>query len=500
VRARIRNGAIVASAIALFLPLLLLPVLGALATNPPSTCSGAWTNPTYAYADDTNRASSGTGAQVESYSGYGFSIPTEATVSKVRVRLDAYCSATSESIGLYVSNDGGSTWGSMHTQALTASEVTYWIDVTADRTWTPATINNDKIWTRVQEVKVGAQGTDYLDWIPVEVTYSSQLTREVTLSLTVTMTPSRLETLAREAILPATFEFSASRTTNLKREATMDLTSIFVPSVEKIVERSVSFSLTLVSSAERLGDYIRDATFGAAVSLVPSRVLTLVRFSDMPLSFNFASSSMKIIERTVSFAMGATFTNERILSLSRESSLGLGILFTPSRGVAFSRTANLPQTFTFDASRSLALVREVSFSLVTSLLSGSVRTLERSASLTIGIFDYVGRSLGLARSVSFAFTYLGDSTRQLWLVRGWSFHLSGGFLPVGLTIPGPTTLPPPPSPAWWYPKVPNENEPSTPNYPNPEISNETLPAAGLLSFLIMVVPLVKGLFAGRRAP
>lgn len=150
-------------------------VKATLTTNSPSSQSGAWSNPTYAYADDTNFASYATTGGQHKYGGYGFAIDI-ATITQVRVRLDAKAAAATnpDQIKLEVSTDGGSTFLSTTytSTTLTTSESTIWVDVTSWTTWTTSLINNDKIWTRVTQVKSGAQDTTYLDWIPVEVTYT----------------------------------------------------------------------------------------------------------------------------------------------------------------------------------------------------------------------------------------------------------------------------------------------------------------------------------------
>lgn len=155
-------------------------------TNSPSANSGAWTNPTYAYADDTNFAYSATTGQQNQYSGYGFSITTGATITLVRVRLDAKA-GTNDKIELEVSNNGGTSYlATTYTSgSLGTNEQTIWVDVTSWDTWTPAKVNNNNVWTRVTQVKQSSQDTTYLDWIPVEVTYNVAPTNDgLTLDLT----------------------------------------------------------------------------------------------------------------------------------------------------------------------------------------------------------------------------------------------------------------------------------------------------------------------------
>jgi len=140
--------------------------------NPSSVPAGTWTFPTLAYADAGGSAYTSTNGAQEQYGGYGFSISSSATITQVRVRLDAW-SGTQEQIKLEVSSNGGSSFlVTTSTWTLAVTETTHWVDVTSWDTWTPAKLNNDNIRTRVTNVKVGAAGRDDLDWIPVEVTYN----------------------------------------------------------------------------------------------------------------------------------------------------------------------------------------------------------------------------------------------------------------------------------------------------------------------------------------
>jgi len=65
-------------------------------TNSPSSTTGGWTNPTNAYADGGTYAyiTSGTPSATQTYSNYGFNIPSEATITQVRARYDAWSVGT----------------------------------------------------------------------------------------------------------------------------------------------------------------------------------------------------------------------------------------------------------------------------------------------------------------------------------------------------------------------------------------------------------------------
>jgi len=161
-----------------------LDLQGIVETKSPSSCSGDWVDPTNAYADGGGSASTSTDGAQESYSGYGFDITAES-ILKVRVRLDAW-TLGNEQIKLYVSEDGGSSWlaTTWTSDSLTGSEVTYWVDVTSWTTWTDDKINNDKIWVKVEMVKVGGGNWVYLDWIPIEVSYVAGVAWDVTFYFT----------------------------------------------------------------------------------------------------------------------------------------------------------------------------------------------------------------------------------------------------------------------------------------------------------------------------
>jgi hypothetical protein len=65
-------------------------------TNSPSSTTSGWTNPTNAYADDGTYAyiTSATPSASQTYSGYGFNIPSGASITQVRVRYDAWSIGT----------------------------------------------------------------------------------------------------------------------------------------------------------------------------------------------------------------------------------------------------------------------------------------------------------------------------------------------------------------------------------------------------------------------
>ncbi len=142
-------------------------------TKSPTNTTGQWNNPTYAYANDTDYASTNKNKDKQQYHGYGFAIPNGSQIISVRVGLDLF-TEEDEEIRLYVSQDGGKSWlkDSWSSGALPNNEATFWVDVTNWTDWRAENINSNMIWTKVEHNKVGGKSSNiYLDWIRVEVTY-----------------------------------------------------------------------------------------------------------------------------------------------------------------------------------------------------------------------------------------------------------------------------------------------------------------------------------------
>ena len=150
-------------------------------TNSPSNNSGVWSNPTNAYAD------SGTSANVISSSppsshtfyGYGFNIPAGSTIQQVRVRYDAWITPrtgnqSNDYLWVYVSWNGGINWSPHQVNGnLTQSETTYWYPVTGATTWDATKLNDSNLRVRVDAEQQGQAERIDLDWLPVEVTYTT---------------------------------------------------------------------------------------------------------------------------------------------------------------------------------------------------------------------------------------------------------------------------------------------------------------------------------------
>jgi hypothetical protein len=142
--ARSYTKAIISIALVTVLLFAFLPVTYAsTTTNSPSSYeNNQWTNPTYAYSSNNQRASESTANQYVTYKNYGFqdSIPSGATIDNVYVKCEGYVSIGTQSVYGYVSYDGGTSWTGAHNFFLTTSESTKTWDVTSITAW-----NRDKL-------------------------------------------------------------------------------------------------------------------------------------------------------------------------------------------------------------------------------------------------------------------------------------------------------------------------------------------------------------------
>lgn len=146
-------------------------------TNNPGACSGQWNNCVNAFGDNVNRAKVSANNSVNRsgrWQAYGFSVPASATIDSVKVRADFYASNFRGHINVRVSGDGGATLGLSHPLGGNRVEQTFWIDVSNDVAWTPATLNNANFRVNVTCFKnqSGSNPTCNLDYLPVEVVYT----------------------------------------------------------------------------------------------------------------------------------------------------------------------------------------------------------------------------------------------------------------------------------------------------------------------------------------
>lgn len=161
--------------------------------DPTSVGTNAWTNPTYAYLDDANKATAVMAAKNTSIAGiwgtFGFTDPGGTTViTKVEIGTQHYLSTASSIIatmGREISWDGGSTWGSHAmdevTTEVTSETATLWVECTADTAWTWTKLNDTNLKTRITcyQGNDATSFTMYLDVIYVRVTYNTVAACEV---------------------------------------------------------------------------------------------------------------------------------------------------------------------------------------------------------------------------------------------------------------------------------------------------------------------------------
>ena len=143
----------------------------------PSANSGDFTNPAYAYSNDSQRASSSNG-QVHQYYNYGFNIPVGSIILGIEVRLDAYADGTTGiyQYGIELSWDGGTTFTNSGklTPDMSTSEVSYTLGGPADkwgRDWTLSELSNANFRAKINSTTRGSSYYSYLDWLPVKIYY-----------------------------------------------------------------------------------------------------------------------------------------------------------------------------------------------------------------------------------------------------------------------------------------------------------------------------------------
>jgi hypothetical protein len=153
--------------------------------------NGFESNPSNAHADDAANASdinsgSGTGTSCTSggkdrhrFSNYGFSIPTDVSITGIEVRLDARADSTSGSPKMCVqlSWNGGTTWTTAKATArLGTSMTTFTLGSAGDtwgRAWSTANLADANFRVRVINVSSSTSRDFFLDWIAVRPHYAT---------------------------------------------------------------------------------------------------------------------------------------------------------------------------------------------------------------------------------------------------------------------------------------------------------------------------------------
>jgi uncharacterized repeat protein (TIGR01451 family) len=159
----------------------------------PTSTSGNWDSATNAYTNNNSNARDDPG-DVQRYCGYGFSIPSDATIDGIVVELEDahYINALGSDTGaiaVELSWDGGTTWTSTGiSQGLSSSEQDYNLGGSSNlwgHAWTVSEINSN-LCVRLTAPNTNNREVE-LDWLPVTVYFSTApcIPHDGTLELTV---------------------------------------------------------------------------------------------------------------------------------------------------------------------------------------------------------------------------------------------------------------------------------------------------------------------------
>jgi len=126
------------------------PVKADIDTNDPSYTWGNgindWTKPSWAYTSNDLRAMGLVIGDLQGYTDYGFSIPSENQIDKVEIGIEGYVNdpsyPISERIYTQIGWNNSATWywGTWHKINPTAEQM-FWFDVTNEITWNPERVN-----------------------------------------------------------------------------------------------------------------------------------------------------------------------------------------------------------------------------------------------------------------------------------------------------------------------------------------------------------------------
>src|SRR3989441_1249487 len=143
----------------------------------PTVNSGSWSHGGDAYTSNNVYASTNAASATHLYSGYGFTGPANAWITKVEACVEAY-SAGDDDLGVKISTNSGSTWSveqivnlpGSDPNALTCLDFTSYL---SSWSWTALSDPNFRVQIRYVQVG-GSRSTDFLDWIPVKVSTASR--------------------------------------------------------------------------------------------------------------------------------------------------------------------------------------------------------------------------------------------------------------------------------------------------------------------------------------
>ncbi|MBI5649651.1 MAG: lamin tail domain-containing protein [Chloroflexi bacterium] len=187
--------------------------------SPSSAINTAFASATNAFANDTLVATRSGTNTTQRYGGFVFNLPTDATITGIEVRADAWRSAgtCATSLNISLSWDNGATHttaknsGALGTIDPEGALILGSATDTWGRAWTPTEINSAfRIAIQSQGLSSGCALA--LDWIPVRVHYSQSVSTPTTTSTsTSTLTPTATATQSRTPTSTATNTSSPTR-------------------------------------------------------------------------------------------------------------------------------------------------------------------------------------------------------------------------------------------------------------------------------------------------
>lgn len=148
---------------------------GFLAPTASNFSKNQWTDDSYAFTSDEQRAYSSTYNNLEDYGNFNFSIPSGVIIDGIEVKLEASAAPAGGNIGVELGYDSGNatTTTGTTTPALTTSDTIYEMGgptYTWGRSWAIDDFSNANFRVRVQS-KTSGGNTIYIDAIQAKVYY-----------------------------------------------------------------------------------------------------------------------------------------------------------------------------------------------------------------------------------------------------------------------------------------------------------------------------------------
>ncbi len=147
----------------------------------PTPPSQPWTSPQNALAQGGSIAQDSTSNKQETYYGYSFTIPSGATITKVELGIFA-ARSNGGTIRFQVSTDGGTSYPYLYTATPPdiSSQFSSDYQTITGITWTSTNVNQIRV---LVTGFVTSTQTVYLDWVPIRVTYNTQMASTTTTQL-----------------------------------------------------------------------------------------------------------------------------------------------------------------------------------------------------------------------------------------------------------------------------------------------------------------------------